>query len=251
MATRHNTVDIPVAGHHIAGTLVGPDTVVPGVILVHGWNGSQAQDIAPAHQIAALGCICITFDLRGHVRHEAQHETVTREDNLQDLLATYDLLVAHPAVDPAAIAIVGSSYGGYLAAIATTLRPVRWLALRVPALYKDADWQVPKARLNRAELAEYRKTRMAPANNRALAACAAFRGDVLIVESEHDPVVPHPVIQNYVSACADARSLTYRLMRGADHGLSEESGRQSYTSHLVKWITEMVLGARAGEDGAR
>jgi dienelactone hydrolase len=246
MATRDNTIDIAVGRQHIAGTLVGPDTMVPGVILVHGWNGSQAQDIGNAHQIAALGCICITFDLRGHVRHEAQHQTITREDNLQDLLAAYNLLVAHPAVDPQAIAIIGSSYGGYLAAIASALRPVRWLALRVPALYKDAQWDMPKAQLDRQELTDYRKTAVTPASNRALAACAAFRGDVLIVESEHDPVVPHEVIQNYMGACAQARSLTYRLISGADHALSDEASRQSYTSHLVKWMTEMVLGARAG-----
>ena len=44
---------------------------------------------------------------------------------------------------------VGSSYGGYLAAILTTLRPVRWLALRVPALYQDEGWDVPKKQLHK------------------------------------------------------------------------------------------------------
>src|SRR5687768_5008043 len=116
MSTRANTVDIAVAGKHIAGTLVGPDTMVPGVLLVHGWDGSQEEYTARAHEISSLGCICLTFDLRGHVRHQADRDTVTREDNLQDLLAAYDLLVGHPAVDPRAIAIVGSSYGGYLGA---------------------------------------------------------------------------------------------------------------------------------------
>ena len=75
MPTRANTIDIPVDGKHIAGTLVGPDTMVPGVLLVHGWDGSQAQYIARAHEIATLGCICLTFDLRGHVRHQEQRET--------------------------------------------------------------------------------------------------------------------------------------------------------------------------------
>jgi hypothetical protein len=71
-------------------------------------------------------------DLRGHVRHHGQRETVSREDNLQDVLAAYD--VGEPsAVDPSAIAIVGSS-GGYLAAIVSALRRVRWLALRTGTL---------------------------------------------------------------------------------------------------------------------
>lgn len=249
MSTRDNPIDIPVDDQHIAGTLVGPDTMVPGVMLVHGWDGSQDQYIARAHAIAALGCICITFDLRGHVRHEAMRNTVTREDNLRDVLAAYDVLVGHPAVDPTSIAIVGSSYGGYLAAILSTLRLVRWLALRVPALYRDSDWLVPKSDLNRADLTAYRKSVVAPETNRALAACAAFRGDVLLVESEHDSMVPHPVIENYKSACSQARSLTYRLMDGADHGLSDRASQQTYTALLVNWVNEMVQGARAGRLG--
>lgn len=250
MPTRANTIDIPVGTDHIAGTLVGPDTLVPGVLLVHGWDGSQEQHIARAHEIATLGCICLTFDLRGHVRHQGLRDTVTREDNLQDLLAAYDLLVSHPAVDPDAVAVVGSSYGGYLAAVATTLRPVRWLALRVPALYKDEDWQVPKSRLNREELAVYRRSPVAAGDNRALAACSRFRGDVLVVESEHDPVVPRATVQSYVAAFTEPASLTYRLIAGADHGLSEKSWRQAYTALLVDWIGEMLLSARAGHAGA-
>lgn len=250
MTTRDNKIDIRVDGQHIAGTLVGPDTMVPGVMLVHGWDGNQDQYIARAHEIAALGCICLTFDLRGHVRHLDMRESVTRQENLQDVLAAYDVLVSHPAVDPAAIAIVGSSYGGYLAAIAAALRPVRWLALRVPALYQDAGWDTPKGKLNREELAGYRQRAVAPGSNRALAACAAFRGDVLIVESEHDALVPHPVIQNYMNACAQAQSLTYRMISGADHALSDEAWRQTYTTLLVNWMSEMMTGARAGKTGS-
>ncbi|HYD75059.1 alpha/beta hydrolase family protein [Ramlibacter sp.] len=250
MSTRANAIAIAVGGDHVDGTLVGPDTLVPGVLMVHGWDGSQDQYIARAHEIATLGCICLTFDLRGHVRHQAQRDTVTREDNLQDVLAAYDALVGHPAVDPNAVCLVGSSYGGYLAALATTLRPVRWLALRVPALYKDEDWETPKSQLNREELAAYRRKPVAASRNRALAACSRFRGDVLVVESEHDPVVPRATVQSYVTAFTEPASLTYRLIAGADHALSDATWRQTYTSLLVDWIGEMLLSARAGHAGA-
>lgn len=249
MTTRANTIDIEVDGKHIAGTLVGPDTLVPGVMLVHGWDGSQDQYVARAHEIAALGCICLTFDLRGHVRHQADRDSVTREDNLRDVVAAYDQLVHHPAVDPSAIAIIGSSYGGYLAAILTSLRDVRWLGLRVPALYRDDDWHKPKNSLPRDELVAYRHSVVDPATNRALRACLQFHGDVLIVESEHDHLVPHQVIQNYRAACVNAQSLTYRMIKDADHALSETRWQQTYTGLLVNWMTEMVQSARAGKMG--
>ncbi|WP_448206936.1 alpha/beta hydrolase family protein [Azospirillum sp. sgz302134] len=246
MATRDDSIDIAVDDQHIAGTLVAPASVIPGFLFIHGWSGSQEQYLARAREIAALGCVCLTFDLRGHARTDAQFETVTREDNLRDVIAAYDVLTAQRGVDRQAIAVVGSSYGGYLATILSSLRPVRWLALRVPALYKDEDWDVPKRRLDRDEIATYRRGVVRASENRALKACAAFAGDVLIVESEHDDIVPHPVITNYRKAFEKAHSLTYRVIEGADHGLSEEPWQQAYTSLLVTWAAEMVLGAREG-----
>jgi pimeloyl-ACP methyl ester carboxylesterase len=247
MSTRDNRIEIAVDGSHIAGTIIAPGTTIPGVLCVHGWGGSQQQYLERAREIAALGCVSLTFDLRGHAHTQPQQDTVSREDNLRDILAAYDELGSHPAVDASAIAVAGSSYGGYLAAILTTLRPVRWLALRVPALYKDAEWEVPKKQLHKdADLHAYRRRHVRAQDNRALKACAAFKGDVLIVESQHDDIVPHRTIENYVEACTHAHSLTYRVIEDADHGLTEVSAQRAYTELLVNWLTEMVFGARAG-----
>lgn len=248
MPTRESTFNIPVQGERIAGTLITPNVLIPGVLFVHGWGGSQEQYVARAKEIAALGCVCLTFDLRGHAQTHTQQAKVSREDNLHDVLAAYDKLASHPWVDPNAIAVVGSSYGGYLAAILTGMRPVKWLALRVPALYMDSGWDLPKLQLHQdQDLDSYRKSLIPAAENRALRACAAYHGDVLIIESERDDIVPHEVIANYLEACMKPRSLTYRVIHGADHGLSEDGMQRAYTALLVNWMTEMILGSRAGD----
>lgn len=252
MATLEDAVRIAVDGQAIAGTLVTPKTLVPGVLFVHGWGGSQDQYLARARELAALGCICLTFNLRGHVETRPLFESVSREINLRDVLAAYDLLAARPHVDPEAIALVGSSYGGYLGSIVTTLRPVKWLALRAPALYIDTGWTEPKLQLHRSQdLKTYRTQRVAAADNRALAACQAFQGDVLLIESQHDNIVPQATLSSYREACTHARSLTYRCLPGADHGLSAESDQRSYTSVLVKWLGEMMREARGADAGQR
>src|SRR3954454_16116987 len=117
MPTRDEAIEIGVDGQHIAGTLVVPATLIPGVLFVHGWGGNQEQYLARAREIAALGCICLTFDLRGHAQTRLQYETVSRAANLADVLAAYDLLAQRRHVDKTSIAVVGSSYGGYLSAI--------------------------------------------------------------------------------------------------------------------------------------
>ena len=92
------------------------------------------------------------------------------------------------------------------------------------------------------DLEKYRLQPVGPEDSKALRACRAFTGDVLLVESEHDDRVPHQVIVNYREACISARSLTYRLIEGADHGLSAESMQAAYTQLLVKWFKEIVFG---------
>lgn len=246
MATRSTAIEMIIDDEYVAGTFLAPEHKVPGVLFVHGWGGSQQRDLARARGIAGLGCICLTFDLRGHQKASVRQQTVSRAENLDDVLTAYDRLVRHPAIDTSNVAVVGTSYGGYLATILTTRRPVKWLSLRVPSLYRDAGWERPKRQLSREDLAQYRQTSISPEHNRALAACAAFRGDVLLIESEFDHLVPHATLMSYRNAFRRSHSLTHRIIDGADHSLSSPSSQQAYTSILLSWFTEMVIGARTG-----
>jgi uncharacterized protein len=241
MSIHEDQIEIVVADQRIAGTIVAAQNAATGVLFIHGWGGSQQQFMLPAREIAPRGCACLAFDLRGHARTKPQRESITREDNLRDVIAAYETLLRQRDLDPSAIAVIGDSYGGYLAAILSSLNPVRWLALRAPALYKDEDWAVPKHELSAAALADYRCRTVSPDRNRALTACTVFKGDVLLVESEHDSIVPHPVLANYVAAFRNARSLTHRILEGADHGLSSPFLQKAYSSLLVGWVTDMVL----------
>jgi uncharacterized protein len=252
MPIRDELVDIAIGDQHIAGTLVSPRTLIPGVLFVHGWGGSQQQYVDRARTLAELGCACLTFDLRGHAQTKSQYETVTREDNLRDVVAAYDMLAAHGNVDTTRMAVVGSSYGGYLAAILASVRSVKWLVLRAPALYKDTDWELAKRRLKvQQDLDAYRQLSVRPAESRALRACSEFTGDVLIVESEHDLIVPHQVHVNYRESFVAAHSVTHRVIEGADHGLSKPASQQAYTDLLVSWLAEMLFGAEIGAQVAR
>ena len=180
-------------------------------------------------------------------RTQEQLKTVTREDNLRDVLAAYDALMRQRGVDASAIAVVGSSYGGYLATILTSLRPVRWLALRAPALYKDSEWTLPKDQLRKLqELDAYRRLLVRTEDSRALRACAQFTGDALVVESrarlDHSRAGRRELPRGADAAPA---SLTYRVLDGADHALRTEACQQAYTTLLVSWLSEMIRGARA------
>ncbi len=237
---------LKVGANALDGTLLYPTDILPGILFVHGWGGSQDQDLSRAKQTAGLGAVSLTFDLRGHEPASPMFNTVTREQNLHDLLAAYDRLAEQRNVDKSSIAVVGISYGGYLAAILSSMRHVRWLALRSPALYKDAEWESPKLQLHLdQDLPAYRRSEIAPKDNRALRACADYTGDVLLVQAENDDIVPHPVGRNYINAFSlKAKSLTTRVISGATHAFGDQKSQNAYTASLIAWLTEMIVGGR-------
>lgn len=67
---------------------------------------------------------------------------------------------------------------------------------------------------------------------------------MLIVESENDEIVPHPAVASYLTSFIAARSVTYRVIAGADHALSDPESRRSYDALLSYWLREMIFGAR-------
>src|SRR5690348_1555175 len=148
MDVRLDTIGIEVDDEMLGGTVLAPTRELPGILFVHGWGGDQQHDLARAREAAGLGCVCVTFDLRGHPKSKVPRERVSRAQNLADIVAAFDWLAERPSVDASSIAVVGISYGGYLASILTSLREVRWLALRSPALYKDEGWELPKLQLH-------------------------------------------------------------------------------------------------------
>ena len=224
-----------------------PATLIPGVLFVHGWGGSQEQYVARAREIAALGCICLTFDLRGHAKTRAQVETVTREDNLRDVLAAYDALLHQRGVDA-----VGDRRGRQqLRRLPRGDPDVAALGALARAARAGAATRTRTGRCRRASCASTRswtpggRLVVTPGESRALAACAAFKGDVLVVESEHDDDRPAPRSSPTTaprsrrrrrSPCASSRS--------ADHSLSTDAMQQAYTAVLVAWLKEMIGRAR-------
>lgn len=237
----------------ISATLVKPNDFknpLPGLIFVHGWKSNKEGNTKRAEEISKLGFtskkqtpfICLCLDLRGHGQSQGTIEQFSRRDHLEDIKESYNYLQTLPEVDKEKISIIGSSYGGYLSAVAANYLKFDKLVLRVPALYFDEKFDVPTETLiGTDETGRAFKTwGLTPENSLALKGVINFPGEILIIEAERDTVIPHQVIENYLKVIKNKSRLTYEIMKGAPHSLETEEQELGYIDILKKWLPETL-----------
>ena len=237
-------VSIPVgAQEYVAGTLFTPADCRqkrPAVLFIHGWASSEQGYLSRAEALARRGWAALTINLRGHGADAARQAHFSRHDHLQDVLAAYDFLAAHPCVDAKQIGVAGSSYGGYLAALLSSFRPVPSLVLRAPALYRDANFTTPTAWLIEVDESVYRQAGLPLQESMALQAIAQYQGNFLLIESALDDVCPQATTHGYLAVVNLQANVTHVLLPRAGHVLDTPETRQAFLDALLAWFAKTL-----------
>jgi pimeloyl-ACP methyl ester carboxylesterase len=198
----------------------------PGILFVHGLHSNQrGYRVRAAAVTEQLGAVCVTFDLGGHADSEGILSQLSPRDHLRDCEAAFDALVGHPQVNPAHVGVCGASYGGYLSALIAGRRDVSKLLLRAPALHGDHAIDTPLGLLEKSD--------GGCEDQQLFKDLAASRAEVLILESEHDEVIPHSVIEAYLRGCPRAQ---YEVLAGAKHALTEPTVEAAFVATIIRWF---------------
>ncbi|WP_436534924.1 alpha/beta hydrolase family protein [Actinoplanes sp. HUAS TT8] len=227
-------VVLSVGGRGPVGTMFVPEgaTARPGLLFLHGFFSDRSGYRERAEAVVEqLGAVCLTFDLSAHGESPGELTDLTPRDHLDEVVAAYDLLAAHPAVDPDRIGVCGASFGGFLGASLTGRRAVRKLLLRAPALYPDDALDRRYGGPRPIEAVECLATR----------ALRDFKGDALIVESGAEETIPPEVIALYRAVCPEARGV---VIPGAAHALTEAVWRECFLAEILKFFREGATAAR-------
>ncbi|WP_034267459.1 alpha/beta hydrolase [Haloechinothrix halophila] len=215
---------------HSGDTALAADLVTPaepsgaGLLFVHGYGSDRRRQTLRATEVSQrLGHTGLAVDLSGHGDSPGDLRQCTRQDHLRDVVAAYDALAA--AEDVERIGVCAASYGAYLSCLLLGERPIERLLLRAPALYIDAEGPDPESRQHLRALID---------TNAALANLAAFDGDTLVLESEHDEVISQRSIEAYLHA---ARHGTHRVLAGARHALTDDASNAAFLAEIIDWFT--------------
>lgn len=230
-------------GAAVRFTMALADKPLPAVLVVHGW-GSQIFKLGGIYEKVVKSLNnekyhCLSLSLRGHQYSEGEIDKVTRREHTEDIKAAFKYLTKRSEVDSARVGAFGTSYGGYLVSTLSSEFPLRQLVLRAPNLYPDTGWEVPTKTIidDKKVLTPWCNRSHSPEDNRALAGLAGFKGDLLMISSGKDDMVPYPVTESYTHAIGETHSTKYVVLPEAKHSL-DQLDREDFVKVFTEWFQE-------------
>lgn len=207
----------------------------PGVLLLHGLTSSEANYIPIAERLSQNGIAAMTINMRGHGTSEGDCKVLSINDGVDDGLVAFDFFIKQEGVDKEKIGICGASFGATVAAMIAGKRNVNSMVLRAPATYT-----VDMMNTTNEKIMEHEKRLFFeisdPLDTPPLQAIQKFKGDLLVIASENDMIIPKRIPEAYLSA-ALTQNKELRVIAGASHNLNKnESWRKQFIDWSVDWF---------------
>jgi uncharacterized protein len=211
----------------------------PAILFIPGWDpgnfDEMAFDAVAEYCADRSKCVAMVMTYRGQ-GSEGNSLELTRADFLEDILASYDYLAGLPGVDQKNIFAVGESFGGHMASILTTKRPVAKLVLRAPSDF-PSDGFADEPHIHKAGGATrtWKSLPHMSQDSFALDAVSRFPGSILIVASKNDETIPFQTTLNYREAAGDTPRTTFDSI-DAGHILLRRREIEAFRDILFGWL---------------
>lgn len=227
--------EIPCVGYSIAADWYEGKSSEVLLVLV-GWssNKNNYKDLLSTI-VEQTGSSALVIDYTGHGESPFKLDDLTPAQNFLEVIQAFEWLKQnHPEKT---INVMGTSYGGYLAAQLTKYRVFSKLVLRVPALYLPEDFYTKWKEMewDRHRLA-YRSNAKSVAEHPMLKRAANFKGKTLVVVHENDELVPRETTDGFIKTFnAD----TY-IAKGFGHSFADELDKRDKILEYQKAITDWL-----------
>jgi dipeptidyl aminopeptidase/acylaminoacyl peptidase len=224
----------------------------PVVVLLHGGPEAQHQPtFDPVVQyMVAGGFAVIAPDVRGSTGYGKRFEHLDdgrrRLDVIADLQAVHRWIVATPGLDERRAALVGGSYGGYLALAGLAFQPERWAAgvsvvgmsSLVTFLEGTAAWRRP---LREAEYGSLAADRDFLVGASPLTHAHRIAAPLLLVHGANDPRVPLGEAQQ-VHDAVRRNGVRSELIVYEDegHGLVKQRNRLDAWPKVLTFLSDVL-----------
>jgi dipeptidyl aminopeptidase/acylaminoacyl peptidase len=232
----------------------------PVVVDVHGGPESQRRPSfgRVKQYLLSRGYAVFEPNVRGSTGYGTAYthldDVGKRMDAVADLRAGVEWLHDHPAVDPDRIAVMGASYGGFMALAALAEYPDSWaagvdivgIANFVTFLENTGDW---RRELREAEYGSLAEDRDLLESISPIHSVGDIAAPLFVLHGENDPRVPvseaHRIVEGARGAGVPVRELVFE---DEGHGFTKLENRVEAYTAIVEFL-DTHLGTPSPEQG--
>lgn len=208
------------------------------LLVLPGYNSSKDKytDLVGA-LVEKTGTNVLVIDYTGHGKSPFKIDELRPAQNFLEVITAYDWLKDNHS--NLSINVMGTSYGGYLAANLTNYREVNKLVLRVPAIYPPEYFYTKQKYIRDIHYKEYRQTfgsKIQIDEHPVFRAASDFSGKVLVVIHELDEHCP----EDSTLAFAKAFDADTQVAKGLKHGMDNYNREQikQYQQNIAGWLNK-------------
>ena len=223
-----------VLGGFYRGAGTGPR---PTALLLHGVPGVE-QNLDIAYALRDAGWSCLYFHYRGSWGSEGNYSF---SGALEDVTTATDWVLKQPSVDRERLAIVGNSFGGYLAFAATAADTRYKATVSISPLVDPSTVTVSPEifdefaiMLNGVGGEELKEQWEALPVIQAMSEALSSH-PLLLITADDDELFPP---SHYDALVADVKSITWNQIPGADHVFS--TARKHLVDMTVAWLLDTL-----------
>ncbi|MGH7197063.1 MAG: alpha/beta hydrolase family protein [Candidatus Saccharimonadales bacterium] len=229
-------ISIPVTGYSIQADWHEGEKN-RGIILTFVGFGSSKKSNSDfvAKVVADTGLSALIVDFSGHGESPLNVNETIPAQHLFEATKAYDWIKAN--YPDSAVHVMGTSYGGFMAAYLTRFRAVQKLILRTPAIYEPKDFYTQHQYIDKLQVREYRKNTETLKKHPLFLQESIGQPLTLLVVHGEDKSVPTDTTDIYkVEFAAE----TY-IAEGFAHPFRDPSNPQDGIAKYYEVITDWLL----------
>jgi hypothetical protein len=235
---KKQAIEFKVGEETLRGSLFIPDGQgpFPGVVFYHGRGSTRANYLPMAENLAQNGIMALAFDFRGCGESDGEFKNQTHKMGIEDGKAALEFLLTQN-VDRQRIGIQGTSFGGYVTGmILNDYDFIKSVVLRVPSAHSMITLiSKPTPTDN------YFQKRENWINSSSYKGLEKFKGDLLVIESEKDELLPPEEVQKYYNIAINVAKRKLFVQKNAGHSLSDNpEGRREFNEITVDWFLKTL-----------
>lgn len=230
-------VTIPCIDYSLQADLHEGESTSRIILTFVGFGSSKKSNYDFMAKIVEMtGASALVVDLSGHGESSFDVNDTTPAQHLLEATKAYDWITAkYPDSD---ICVMGTSYGGFIAAYLTRFRKTKKLVLRTPAIYEPSMFYTEHHLIDKILVRDYRKNAKLVKQNPLFLQSALDDVSTLLVIHGSDDSIPTQTTDVYSEAFDAARYIAVGFVHAFRDPSNPQDNIANYYNKVASWFKD-------------